>query len=112
MTFTGQPRTSAREEQPILYLPSDAESQINDTHNDASLCQVVRAAFFLVRGVILFLAGGFDRRVWSGPGVAWPKSWCSGCNPAALATESFPGCPPGSWALLMAARAASSFSRW
>ena len=31
----------------------------------------------------------------AGPGVAWPKSWRSGCEPAALATESFPACPPG-----------------
>jgi hypothetical protein len=30
-----------------------------------------------------------------GPGVAWPKSRCLGCEPAALATESFPCCPPG-----------------
>jgi hypothetical protein len=29
----------------------------------------------------------------TGPGVAWPKSRCSGCEPAALATESFPWCP-------------------
>ena len=35
------------------------------------------------------------RMVVAGPGVAWPKSRCSGCEPAALATESFPGCPPG-----------------
>ena len=35
-----------------------------------------------------------------GPGVAWPKSRCLGCEPAALATESFPRCPPGplAWA--------------
>ncbi len=34
--------------------------------------------------------------VWSpGPGVACPKSRCLGCEPAALATESFPCCPPG-----------------
>jgi DNA-binding CsgD family transcriptional regulator len=31
----------------------------------------------------------------SGPGVALPKSRSAGCNPAALATEPFPGCPPG-----------------
>jgi hypothetical protein len=34
-----------------------------------------------------------------GPGVAWPKSRCAGCEPAALATESFPVCPPGPFTL-------------
>src|SRR5215475_9714539 len=38
---------------------------------------------------------GPDRRVVSGPGVAYPKSRRSGCEPAALESESFPGCPPG-----------------
>ena len=33
-----------------------------------------------------------------GPGVAWPKSRCLGCEPAALATESFPVALPGSLA--------------
>ena len=69
---------------------------------DASLCQVIWAAFFLVREVAFW---GRDRRVGAGPGVAWPKSWRSGCEPAALATESFPACPPGPWAV----RAASAF---
>jgi hypothetical protein len=50
------------------------------------------------------------RRVDSGPGVAWPKSRCSGCNPAALATESFPGCPPGP--LIVAAEAVRRASAW
>src|SRR6266566_340279 len=72
--------------------------------NDASLCQVVRAAFFLAREVVFL---GRDRRVGAGPGVACPKSWRSGCEPAALATETFPACPPGPWALRAAARAAS-----
>src|SRR5260370_147507 len=31
----------------------------------------------------------------SGRGVAGPKGWRSGCEPAALESESFPGCPPG-----------------
>ena len=31
----------------------------------------------------------------AGPGVACPKSRRAGCEPAALAAESFPGCPPG-----------------
>jgi hypothetical protein len=39
------------------------------------------------------LALGF--MVVAGPGVACPKSWCAGCEPAALDAESFPGCPPG-----------------
>ena len=69
---------------------------------DASLCQVIWAAFFLVREVAFW---GRDRRVGAGPGVAWPKSWRSGCEPAALATESFPACPPGPRAV----RAASAF---
>jgi hypothetical protein len=69
---------------------------------DASLCQVIWAAFFLVREVAFW---GRDRRVGAGPGVAWPKSWRSGCEPAALATESFPACPPGPWAV----HAASAF---
>ena len=30
----------------------------------------------------------------AGSGVAAPKSRCSGCEPATLATESFPVCPP------------------
>jgi hypothetical protein len=29
----------------------------------------------------------------AGPGVACPKSWRSGCEPAALESESFPGLP-------------------
>jgi hypothetical protein len=33
---------------------------------------------------------------WQAPGVACPKSRCAGCEPAALETERFPGCPPGS----------------
>ena len=35
------------------------------------------------------------RMVVAGPGVGWPKSRRAGCNPAALETERFPGCPPG-----------------
>ena len=48
---------------------------------------------------------------WRGPGVACPKSRCLGCEPATLATESFPGCPPGPWTLVAAGRAASAFRR-
>jgi hypothetical protein len=51
---------------------------------------------------------GRDRRVGTGPGVACPKSRCSGCNPVTLAEEPFPGCPPGPQ-LVLAARAASAF---
>jgi len=35
------------------------------------------------------------RRLGAGPGVAGLKSWRTGCEPAALETERFPGCPPG-----------------
>src|SRR5205823_14066214 len=63
----------------------------------------------VARDVTFFFGRG--RRVGTGPGVAWPKSRCSGCNPAALATESFPWCPPGPCSLLAAARAASDFRR-
>jgi hypothetical protein len=41
----------------------------------------------------------------AGPGVACPKSRCSGCEPAALEVEPFPGCPAG---LFAAARRASA----
>jgi len=44
----------------------------------------------------------------AGPGVACPKSRSSGCEPAALETEPFPGCPPG---LLAAARRVSACRR-
>jgi hypothetical protein len=50
---------------------------------------------FLACELPLFCWSAGRRRVVTGPGVAWPKSWRSGCEPAALATESFPGCPPG-----------------
>src|SRR2546421_3222602 len=78
-------------------------------HVDASLCQVVRAVFFLACELALFCWSAGCRRVVTGPGVAWPKSWRSGCELAALATESFPGCPPGPRAPAAAARAASGF---
>ena len=42
----------------------------------------------------------------AGPGVACPKSRWSGCEPAALVAEWFPGCPPGLFAA--AARRASA----
>ena len=44
---------------------------------------------------------------WRGPGVACPKSRCLGREPATLATESFPGCPPGPSARAAARRASA-----
>jgi hypothetical protein len=54
---------------------------------------------------------------WRGLGVACPKSRCLGCEPATLATESFPCCPPGPLARAAARRARASRrvktrSRW
>ena len=43
--------------------------------------------------------------------MAGPKSWCSGCEPAALESESFPGCPPGPFALAVAAWRAPAWRR-
>jgi hypothetical protein len=37
----------------------------------------------------------FGPMVGSDPGVACPKCWRSGCEPATLETEPFPFCPPG-----------------
>ena len=61
---------------------------------ESFVCQVARGDVvdvFLV--LVLGLEGG--RRVVAGSGVACPKSWCSGCEPAALDSGSFPGCPNG-----------------
>src|ERR1039457_1688962 len=51
---------------------------------------------FLERGDRFFSLweSGRGRSVDSGPGVAWPKSRCSGGEPAALAAEAFPVFPP------------------
>src|SRR5215470_20365241 len=78
---------------------------------DASLRQGVLRGFFEVgfTGTVR-LRGVAGRRLARGPGVAWPKSRCLGCEPAALATESFPGCPPGP--LPLAAPAARRASAW
>ena len=58
-------------------------------------CQVAGRVFFEVgfdgEGVSAVVPG---RMVVSGPGVAGPKSWRSGCELAALESEPFPGCPP------------------
>ena len=51
------------------------------------------------------------RMVVTGPGVACPKSWRSGCEPAALETEPFPFCPPGPAVTVMVLRLASA-TRW
>src|SRR5690348_5446807 len=73
-----------------------------------------------VAGWVFFEAGfgGEDtsavvpgRMVVSGPGVAGPKSWRSGCELAALESEPFPGCPPGPFVLAAAASRASALSR-
>jgi hypothetical protein len=44
---------------------------------------------------------------WRDPGVAFPKSRCPGCKPAALESEPFPGCPPGFPARAAARRASA-----
>ena len=67
----------------------------------------VRLACRELAGRVALGVRGCGRRVGSGPGVAWPKSRCSGCKPAALATEPFPGCPPGP--RVLTARRASAF---
>ena len=52
-----------------------------------------------------------ERTLVAGPGVACPKSRCSGCEPAAPDAESFPGCPPGPAAVLVVlVRRASAWS--
>jgi hypothetical protein len=76
--------------------------------HDASLRQVVRRSFS-ARELAFFCWSAERRRVMAGPGVAWPKSRRPGREPAALATESFPACPPGPWMLAAAMRAASAF---
>ena len=61
---------------------------------DAPVKWFLRSFFWCVSWP--FSAGQLGRRrVVAGPGAAWPKSWRSGCEPAALAAESFPTCPPG-----------------
>src|SRR5690348_13142091 len=79
--------------------------------SNASLRQVVVVVIFTEQQVGFGRwAAGRDLRVESGPGVAWPKSWRPGCEPAALATESFPVCPPGP--LTLAATAGRRVSAW
>jgi hypothetical protein len=81
----------------MLSRYSEFRSSTGTTrHNEASLRQVVRDIFF--EACELRFSGcvvGAGRSVGSGPGVAAPKSRCSGCDPAALASVSFPACPPG-----------------
>src|ERR1019366_9815975 len=84
---------------------------LNSAQNEASLCQEVFRVFFELRfGGTVCLRWVAGRSVDSGPGVAWPKSRCPGCEPAALAAESFPGCPPGP--LSLAAAAAPRAAPW
>jgi hypothetical protein len=75
---------------------------INDaTETDAKACRSKTSfasngsrVFLVVRGTVFFVVRRRGRRVGTGPGVACPKSRRSGCEPAALAAEPFPGCPP------------------
>jgi hypothetical protein len=85
---------------------SQASGQLGD-HIEASLRQGVRHIVLKVRELGFFALGRVGRVVGLGPGVAAPKSRCPGCKPAALASVSFPGCPPGpvSWAAAVAASA-------
>ena len=50
---------------------------------------------------------GCGRSVVTGSGSGLSEEPVSGCNPAALATESFPGCPPGPPAREAARRASA-----
>src|ERR1035438_7776131 len=66
-------------------------------------CQGSRRVFFDVGlGEMVLVPGVAGRRVGLGSGVACPKSWRWGCEPAALESESFPGCPPGPFAAAVA----------
>src|SRR5262249_6233784 len=82
---------------------ADQQARNEPLRTKASLRQVVLAAVFAERAVVCGRwAAGRGRRVGPGPGVAWPKGRCSGCEPAAQATESFPVCPPGLFPLAAA----------
>jgi hypothetical protein len=63
------------------------------------------------RGAVGIPAVALGLMVVAGPGVACPKSWCAGCEPAALDAESFPGCPPGPVTDASAAWRASAWRR-
>jgi hypothetical protein len=91
--------------------PSTGHRRARTAQIEASLCQEVFRVFFELRfGGTVRVRWVAGRSVDSGPGVAWPKSRRPGCKPAALATESFPGCPPGP--LSLAAAAARRVSAW
>jgi hypothetical protein len=64
--------------------------------NETSLCQEALRDFFPT-GAWAFAAREVTvgRMVGMGLGVACPKSWRLGCEPATLETEPFPLCPPG-----------------
>src|SRR4249920_3554806 len=81
--------------------------------NEASLCQEACGTILVGRAG---LAGcGAGRRV---VGLAATREWLfrraggSGCEPAALDAESFPGCPPGSLVLLRICWRVSLTRRW
>ena len=63
-------------------------------HSETSLRQVVRADFLMAGNMVFFPWRGRGRRVGAGPGVAWPKSRCSGCEPGRdqLPGQRFLGC--------------------
>ena len=89
-------RGHARRTSNSARRPGSVRSVANPRIAKTSLCQVPDLI-------------GIDRpaRVvgWrSGPGVASPKCRRSGCEPAALDAESFPGCPPGPSSRRRAAR--------
>src|SRR5258708_39286899 len=78
--------------------------RLTAAHIEASLCQEVPPILLVARDVVFLLWGSRrDRSVGSGPGVAWPKSRWSGCEPAALAKGTLTGCPPGTPVLAGAA---------
>jgi len=89
----------------LIGAPNDKCQDVGPPPRSSPLCcwcQVV---------VWVFFEAGFGRtpvvvpgrRLVPGPGVAGPKSWRAGCEPAALDAESFPGCPPGPLARAAAA---------
>jgi hypothetical protein len=79
----------------------------SNTERIPLFCQGTWSGFFGLRGLAATRAGvGW----WPGSGVASPKSWRAGCEPVALESESFPGCPPGPACCLVRARRASARS--
>src|SRR5215471_5061742 len=99
----GARRTDDRGQEPRVELASAVREErkapriryreVSALSRDCRKDRLVRGGL-LARGVALERPGR-GRRVGAGPGVAWPKSRSAGCKPATLATEPFPGCPPG-----------------